>query len=691
MTSSKRQEFSDIKEFYLEKIQLKSENQPSIKGYYVFSTAPINVEDKFNTPDSESVKNTLLEIAKHLVEHKDSEVILSIHGYANTKLNAIDRHKKIYSYANCECHEKAPVFLGYRWPAENPVQDDSSKNILLLKLKDALLSLPTMLLTIFISMLILGLITASFLIWHFSISATLGFISLIAIVPTTLILWWGDALTLLFPLLPNVLLLLGLLLEIIAIFATFNISGIFVPLLILFFSLFAIIIALIALRLSNYSRDNYRATNYGVIDLVELIRHLDQSVIETIIAPNALSKENILALITTIKNETNENITLKDWQQASSERKIEWWGKNRRIKLNFIGHSMGCFVATNTIRTLSDVFDENSIYKNPSAEIGRVFSLARLILVAPDIPIETIIPRRSNFLAASLRRCEEAYVFSNEGDLALRLASTAANYFSFPAKTRFRGYRLGNITVKHFKEKTKTQPLVDVPIYGIVNPEYKDAPSNYLEIRASNQEHKNIEELITERGDRQLKVPLKTNLDEEVPIADLFTYFDCTDYEDIKAENVNQLLAPEIEKPELPKQKNLSKALKKSALNFSDYIQLIIAYFVYMYTNPSKYINTHGGYFEGKFSQQLIYQLAFLGLDNFLEKLTSEKVADKQIDENVPDKQIEKIHKLSEKCKKKQIQVVISRRIHDRLTQQGDVVKEASQIELLWKKNWVVH
>jgi hypothetical protein len=46
---------------------------------------------------------------------------------------------------------------------------------------------------------------------------------------------------------------------------------------------------------------------------------------------------------------------------------------------------------------------------------------------------------------------KEVHVFTNEGDLALRLASTAANYFSFPARSRLSGYRLGNLTLKHFR------------------------------------------------------------------------------------------------------------------------------------------------------------------------------------------------------------------------------------------------
>ncbi|MFP4121175.1 MAG: hypothetical protein ACLFWI_09230 [Coleofasciculus sp.] len=111
------------------------------------------------------------------------------------------------------------------------------------------------------------------------------------------------------------------------------VNGLFVILLILFILSLGIILALLALRLSTYLRDRNRAMNYGVVDLVELIRQIDQAVIE------CRQREDI------------------------------------RIKLNFLGHSMGCFVVTNVVRILSDIFDTESINKRPSNYIGRVFSL----------------------------------------------------------------------------------------------------------------------------------------------------------------------------------------------------------------------------------------------------------------------------------------------------------------------------
>lgn len=60
----------------------------------------------------------------------------------------------------------------------------------------------------------------------------------------------------------------------------------------------------------------------------------------------------------------------------------------------------------------------------------------------------------------------EVHVFTNEADLALRLASTAANFISFPARTGFSGYRLGNLTVSHFLNSE--DHVGEVPLYGIL-------------------------------------------------------------------------------------------------------------------------------------------------------------------------------------------------------------------------------
>jgi hypothetical protein len=116
----------------------------------------------------------------------------------------------------------------------------------------------------------------------------------------------------------------------------------------------------------------------------------------------------------------------------------------------------------------------------------------------------------------------------NEGDLALRLASTAANYFSFPSKTRFSGYRLGNLTVKHFDNKEDRSGYK--PNYGIVNLNRVDLPYNYLEIRSSNKEHRKLTE--EPFAPWIAKDPKK--------VTNSYSYFDCTDYQENNKSYVSQ-------------------------------------------------------------------------------------------------------------------------------------------------------
>ncbi|MGL5880314.1 MAG: alpha/beta hydrolase, partial [Xenococcaceae cyanobacterium] len=342
---------------------------------------------------------------------------------------------------------------------------------------------------------------------------------------------------------------------------------------------FTTIFTLFLLRIVVYFRDGYRARNYGVLDLVELFRQLDHI--------------------------------------------LQQKGGQQRVKLSFIGHSMGCYVITNAIRILSDVFDDRAIDKQPNSHIGQMFCLERLILVAPDIPVETILPGRANFLRSSLRRFEEAYIFCNEGDLALRLTSTAANYFSFPAKTRISGYRLGNVTVSRFRDRGDRTGYT--PEYGIVNLSQQgiDRPYKYLEIRSSNREHRKLEEM-------------RTFLATEVQAADFFTYFDCTDYKDAPSQRIGIV----------------SLALQQPAINFWDYVLLSIAFVrkSINYNDPQG-VDTHTGYFEGKFSQQAIYELAFLGFQGFLQSLLPEGQGKDRIDA------------LSQECSKRQIQVVLAPRL----------------------------
>lgn len=605
---------SKISEFEIVPIEEFSQEK-AVWGYYVNSTAPINAEDlveKVNQKENPLTQQRLREIADYLVNSKNPQIVISVHGYGTRRSEAQKRYRKIYKYVTEDCKPEKPketVFIGYRWPAENPTQDDpqppSNKPTTIGdKLNYAFQSLPTLLTIVLSFGLILGVITAfliiarPFLLGHTTAQfITLALVAIVSFFGTKAVLKKTDLQDLL-PRLPIYILLGGLLIGGLGIFLPLQlnglVNGLFVILLILFILSVGIILALLALRLSTYLRDRNRAMNYGVVDLVELIRQIDQAVIE---------------------RRQSENI---------------------RIKLNFLGHSMGCFVVTNVVRILSDVFDTESINKQPSNYIGRVFSLGRLILVAPDISIDSIMPVRSNFLRSALRRCEEAYLFSNEGDLALRLASTAVNYINFPARTRFRGYRLGNLTVQRFADQYdyRNQRLTEKD-YGIVNNKNGQIESPYccLEIRASNREHQQLDELVpVGQVDKEIvKGSDVSTIDlQNVRVADRFTYFDCTDYCDFTDSEPNKPTGV------------VSQSLKKSALVVFDYVRLSIAYFV------KGEINTHGGFFYGKLSQQLMYELAFLGFQGLLDNLKPGKKRDEQIQE------------LSQQCCEKYIQVVIA-------------------------------
>ncbi|MFN6476870.1 alpha/beta hydrolase [Nostoc sp. DedQUE07] len=539
--------------------EFKKNNQEKIPGYLVVSTAKLNVETEednshryfssvankkfFNINDGKaepSAQEMIEKISKSLQSSPDPEIIINIHGYSSTPSDTETGCRKIYEYVNTHIEQPNKyIFIGYRWPSENPIKTDESGSFRQ-KLINALSSLPTLLAI------------------NLALGLTISVCSAIAL----------------------------LFLNIVSNSAV----HFFTAMLILSGIVSSIIFTLIILRISTYFRDIYRASNYGTTDLVELIRQLDYT---AKLSPN------------------------------------------KRIKLSFISHSMGCFVVTDVIRILSDVFDVKSINKKPNSDIGNVFRLGRLVLVAPDIPVESILPGRANFLRSSLRRCEEAYIFCNEGDLALRFTSTAANYFSFPARTRISGYRLGNITVKHFNNKNDS--VGHTPRYGVVNLHKQDYgkgysldnPYKYLEIRSSSSEHRKFEEI--------------TEMSEDlVQPADLFTYFDCTDYKDDRMKQIGIV----------------SSAIQKPAINFGNYILLTLAFIRKSFKNTDPQgVDTHTGYFEGAFSQKAIYELAFLGFQGFLQSLSIEG------DES------EQISIFSQKCHEKQIQVILAPQIYQQKTQ----------------------
>lgn len=553
----------------------------NIPGYLIRSTARANVEDYKNITRDKSLPtiNDLIQLLyKDSIKSKDHlrnvEIVIAIHGYntggADSDLSILpmndkevdgvwkDPYQKLCRHVNNDelIKQKSGslVFLGYRWPSETIAAKNFTRS---------LSALPFLLKVLLLGSLIIGVVSLSLFFWLSS------------------------------------------------------------PLFILFIILAACgcasVVSLVILRAIVYFRDSYRATNYGVNDLVELIRQLNQGLMELASKDKQFNAEDY-------------------WQQYP-------------IKLSFIAHSMGGHVITQAVRILSDVFDSDAVgeinnekaRKNPSSSISKVFSLGRLILVSPDIPVLTITSGRANFLRSSLRRFEEAYLFSNEGDLALRLASTAANYFSFPAKTKIQEHRLGNVTVrpkpkyiprsksKQIKEqlpnefelkyspssKSRKAKKRSQSEYGIVNLDDKSLKEplhksllKYLEVNILNQKQNQGLDLNSQQDPQEAGA---TTNEDSVLIANLFTYFDCTEYKD------------RTDYPNAPDEDHQVMILDKQTtpLTFLEYLQLGRAYLGYSAGKPfaKNARDVHGGYYRGKFSQQLMYRLAFVGFQEFLDFL----------------------------------------------------------------------
>jgi Alpha/beta hydrolase of unknown function (DUF900) len=554
--------------------------------YFVMSTAPINIEDSgqdfVGAASPEDSTACLEEMTAYLKQHQgNAEVLVLVHGYNTGRENV----QWWYREAAKEIARRYPqspkglVLIGYRWSSEQMSGDESGD--VKSKRNAARQSLPKIMNTTYqISM----------------VAAIAGFIG--SFVGYGLLLVKGVSW-----------------IAVLAIFSgLFTVAGI----------IFAPLVTIFALRVSNYFRDTFRANQYGVSDLVELIRQLDDALVEAVVNPDRAARE-------------------KYWE-------------NHRIRLSFIGHSMGAFVVTNAVRVLSDVFDRASIghlgrghsgrdlkrSTLPSSKVGNVFGLGRLVLVAPDISSETIISGRANVLRSSLRRFEEAYLFCNEGDMALRLASTTANYFSFPARTRDGGYRLGNVTVREASatRKIETAGIVNLLPNGRLVQENVRAFLSYLYIRKSRS-------LL----DRQLEI----GLDEGTKsIAELFTYFDCTNYR----ENISNPKTKTLESKGI-----LTRAVNKTSLEMKDYA-LLCKDFAQGKRDP------HGGYIfsgDADFTKQAIYGLACLGWSGFVSTLDSgyaEHLA--QLQQNRSDLRLEEQQRLARLfaldvlCKTKGVQVLMS-------------------------------
>jgi pimeloyl-ACP methyl ester carboxylesterase len=493
-----------------------------VPTYFIESTAPDNVDDLTPAvppllPELKDIDSdqAIQDIAKILASEPDPNLVVMVHGFNNPEPDVL----QTYAAASRAIESDAAIFrrqglvcVGYRWPSENMGQPRHGS-------WDALPTLPTWLLYV-------GAASVALCVLLFAAARWQPLASLVIHVVTM---------------------------------AGWTITG--------------LVLTMVLLRFIVYFRDNYRAANYGVPDLIEIIRTLDNQ-IDELGGPRGAPPGQ------------------------------------ERVQLSFIGHSMGGFVVTNTIRALSDLFATpvtslargvaptaaESGGDSPIGDIGRHFRLKRFVLASPDIPAETLLSDRANFLRSALRRFEEAYLFSNQGDEVLRQISTLANYFVFPTNQRDHGFRLGNLEILSSN-------------FGLIDVAEPDCLSALRVGRLTLQE---LEDKLTTARVARLGVPPSgPSSPAEIPLPTIFTYFDCTDYVDVGRDGA----AP---RPLLTFAKCEKHDDPTARLRWFSHLRLLYAYLVHQ--TP----NVHGGYFEGVLSQQLIYRLACLGFDETVKAFGGE-------------------------------------------------------------------
>ena len=489
--------------------------------YFIESTAPNNVDDtgRISTEPLPHLQligdsdDAVRQIAGDLVKGDYPNLVVMVHGFNNPQAEVLKTYTAAALAVNGDQairNRQGVVCLGYRWPSEKIGEPWRGT-------WDALPTLPTW-------MLYLGIALAAlpFLLYYLAPEVGHRALDILRFARDLV----GD----------HFVTLTGLVLA-------------------------GLVLATALLRVTVYFRDNYRASNYGVPDLIQIIRAIDREVFEL--------------------------------RRGHGEQK----GEQPKVQLSFIGHSMGAFVVTNTIRTLSDVFvtPVDSLNEFGAAgpvphpdmqKIGRVFRLKRFVLVAPDIPAEALLSNRGNFLASALSRFDEAYLFSNEGDEVLRQISTLANYFVFPTKSRNHGFRLGNVEILSSN-------------FGLIDP---GAGGGFLQtLRIGNLTLEELyDALDSAEARRQPNEQRRTRAQTSLP--EVFTYFDCTDYIDEDETGKRR--------PLLTFAKWKKRHDRVATMRFYSHLRLLFAYLL-----PGHRPNVHGGYFEGILSQQLIYRLACLGFE----------------------------------------------------------------------------
>jgi len=512
--------------------------------YFIESTAPDNVDDTGPLPDLPPQYRKYLteihpeqavqEIAATLAAGPDPNLVVMVHGFNNPEPAVLNMYTGAAMAIERDAAingRKGLVCIGYRWPSESMGEPWHGT-------WDALPTFPTWLLSVGGIIAVVGLLLFGLAPWP----------------PAGWLSAGGHIVTL---------------------------AGL---------TLIGLVLTAALLRVIVYFRDTYRATNFGVPDLVHIIRVIDGKVGE-----------------------------IRQSKQASND-----------IQLSFIGHSMGGFVVTNTIRVLSDVFVDGrsrieayGAAADPglaSPNIGHVFQLKRFVLASPDIPAETLLTNRSNFLASALVRFDEAYLFSSEGDEVLRQISTLANYFVFPTKSRNHGFRLGNVEILSRDFGPTNVPRADI---------LKRLRIGRLTLQQL------YDALVDATRQRQRGIGSPTVPKPAVLLPERFTYFDCTDYTDDWTDwsDPDEPIKPA--RPLLTFANWYKRNDEHARVPWHAHLHLL---FVYLFTQRP---NVHAGYFQGLLSQQLIYRLACLGYTDTIIAYGSGQ-------------------ELGEKCKEKKIRLLVS-------------------------------
>jgi hypothetical protein len=246
--------------------------------YFIESTAPDNVEQRVDPggkpPDGltlvdtdQAVKDIALTLTPEHDPEVDANLVVMVHGFNTPRDRALDFYAKALEAIEIDRDKlfgdpaRRTVCVGYRWPSERI-------GSVLWSSLSALPAFPLIILTA-------SVLAIALCVWI--VAAVLKFAGVFETHLTR-------------HLLTGIVVVCGLLI--------------------------IVIVVLALLRAIVYFRDVYRATNYGVPDLVEVIRQIDREAVQR----------------------------LSDLGETGAR------SHRRRIALSFVGHSMGGFIVTNAIR-----------------------------------------------------------------------------------------------------------------------------------------------------------------------------------------------------------------------------------------------------------------------------------------------------------------------------------------------------